>query len=179
MTEQVEQQICIKFCVKLEHSSMEAIPMIRRPQLWAAGDWQLITTTCLLRHHISCRGFWGNIKSPRWLSPPTAQIWCLQLTAFPETFEREMLSDCWWDSGKYDGAAHGYWENCVRSQGAYFEGDWGFIVLCTVFLVSSSVDVSIFHVTQWILSGQTSYINSAIQISEVLFNYHFQYYHSI
>ena len=41
MTEQVEQQICIKFCVKLEHSSMEASPMIRRPQLWAAGDWQL------------------------------------------------------------------------------------------------------------------------------------------
>ena len=28
------------------------------------------------------------------------------------------------------------WENCVRSQGAYFEGDWGVIVLCTTFLVS-------------------------------------------
>ena len=27
------------------------------------------------------------------------------------------------------------WENCVRSQGAYFEGDWGIIVLCTIFLV--------------------------------------------
>ena len=29
-----------------------------------------------------------------------------------------------------------HWENCVRSQGAYFEGDGGVIVLCTVFLVS-------------------------------------------
>ena len=28
MTEQVEQQISIKFCVKLEHSSMETIQMI-------------------------------------------------------------------------------------------------------------------------------------------------------
>ena len=28
------------------------------------------------------------------------------------------------------------WENCVRSQGAYFEEDWGIIVLRTVFLVS-------------------------------------------
>ena len=28
------------------------------------------------------------------------------------------------------------WENCVRSQGAYFGGDWGTIVLCTMFLVS-------------------------------------------
>ena len=27
-------------------------------------------------------------------------------------------------------------ENHVRSQGAYFEGDWGVIVLCTVFLIS-------------------------------------------
>ena len=41
MTEQVEQQICIKFCIKLEHSSVETIQMIKRPQLGATGDWQL------------------------------------------------------------------------------------------------------------------------------------------
>ena len=41
MTEQLEQQICIKFCVKLELSSMETIGMIQRPQLLAAGEWQL------------------------------------------------------------------------------------------------------------------------------------------
>ena len=30
------------------------------------------------------------------------------------------------------------WENCVRSQGTYFEGDFeGIIVLCTMFLVGS------------------------------------------
>ena len=34
-----------------------------------------ITATCLLMHHISCRVFWWNIKSPRWLSPTIAQIW--------------------------------------------------------------------------------------------------------
>ena len=28
------------------------------------------------------------------------------------------------------------WENCVRSQGAYIEGDWDIIVLCTIFLAS-------------------------------------------
>ena len=38
-----------------------------------------------------------------------------------------------------------HWQNCVRSQGAYFEGDWGVIVLRTMFLVSSSINVSIFH----------------------------------
>ena len=39
MTEQVEQQICLKFCVKLKCSSMKTIWMM--PQLWATGDWQL------------------------------------------------------------------------------------------------------------------------------------------
>ena len=30
MAEQVEQPICIKFCVKLEHSSKETIQMIQK-----------------------------------------------------------------------------------------------------------------------------------------------------
>ena len=38
-------------------------------------------------------------------------------------FEREDILDHRCNSGKYDRAADGYWENCVRSQGAYFEGD--------------------------------------------------------
>ena len=47
------------------------------------------------------------------------------------TFEREEISDHQWDSGKYNRAADGDWENCVRSQGA-----WDIIVLCTMFPVS-------------------------------------------
>ena len=37
----------------------------------------------------------------------------------------------------------------MRSQGACFEGDFeeGIIVLCTMFLVSSSINISIFHRT--------------------------------
>ena len=41
MTEQVEKRICIKFCIKLEHSFTESIRMLRRLQLWATEDWQL------------------------------------------------------------------------------------------------------------------------------------------
>ena len=37
MTEQVEQQICNKFCVKLEHSSKETIQMIQ--QAAGVGNW--------------------------------------------------------------------------------------------------------------------------------------------
>ena len=38
-------------------------------------------------------------------------------------FEREEISVHQLGSEKYNRAADGNWENCVRSQGAYFEGD--------------------------------------------------------
>ena len=37
MTEQVHQQICIKFYIKLEHSSMETMGMIQKAV--AMGNW--------------------------------------------------------------------------------------------------------------------------------------------
>ena len=71
------------------------------------------------------------------LQPRFGTLWLLAFTKTKITFERENhLSDHWWDSGEYDRAAGGNWENCVRSQSAYFEGHWGVIVLCTMFLVS-------------------------------------------
>ena len=109
-----------------------------------------IRTMRQLMHHFSCKVFWQNIKSLRWLSPLQPRFGALWLLAFPKTkitFEREEISDHQWDSEKYNRAADGNWKNCVRWQGAYFEGDWDIIVLCTVFLVSFSINVSIFHIT--------------------------------
>ena len=37
MTELVEQEICIKFCIKLEHSSTETIQVIQKGT--AMGKW--------------------------------------------------------------------------------------------------------------------------------------------
>ena len=124
MTEWVEQWICIKFCIKLEHSSAETIHMIQ--EAVAMGNWWLVASSgqlarsCitshvvfLVKHQIT------QVTQP--LQQP--RFGALQLLAFPKTkiaFEREEISDCWWDSGKYDGAADGNWENCVRFQGAYF-----------------------------------------------------------
>ena len=109
------------------------------------------------------RFFLWNIKSPRWLSPPLQpRFGTQQLLAFPKTkitFDREVISDLWWNSGKYDEAANGNWENCVGSQGAYFEGDWGIIVLHTMVLVSFSINASIFHVT-WLDTFWTDLIYS-------------------
>ena len=108
-----------------------------------------ITTTCL-HMHILCRVFWRNIKSPRWLRPLQPIFGTLRLLAFLKTtitVERVEISDCQWDSGKYDTAACGHWENCVRSQGAYFEGDWGVIVpwiMVLVFFIVVQVQFSPF-----------------------------------
>ena len=134
----VEQRIYIRFCVKLGHSSTKTIQTIQRAA--ATGNWWLAALSWHVHSCITSRAefFWWNIKSPRWLSPSIVQIWCPATSGFPQTkisFERGELSDNQWDSWKYDGAAEGNWENCVRSQGAYLEGDWPVIVPCTMCLV--------------------------------------------
>ena len=73
MTEQGEQWICIKFFIKLEHSSTETTWMIQKATAMGNCDWQLHSVTHPLMHCILCPVFWWNIKSPRWLRPHTAQ----------------------------------------------------------------------------------------------------------
>ena len=139
MTEQGEQQICIKFCVKTEHSCMETTQMSRKPQLWATGDWQLHHDNTPLMHHISYRVFGKTSNHPGDSAPLQPRFGALQLLAFPKTkitFEREEISDCPWDSGKYNRADDGEWENWVRSEGVSFEADYSIIVLGTIFLLS-------------------------------------------
>ena len=139
MTELVEQQTYIKFCITLEHSSAEAIQMIQKATAMATGDWQLHHNNVLTYALPLMQSFLAKDQTTQMTHPPYISDLVPWLLAFPKTkitFEREKISDHWWDSGKYDGAADGNWENCVRSQGAYFEEDWDVIVLCTIFLVS-------------------------------------------
>ena len=140
MTEWVEQQICIKLCVKLEHSSTETIQVIQKTTAmdnwWLAASSQQCACSCITFH----TDIFGETSNhPGDSAPLQLRLGTLWLLAFPKTkitFEREEISHHWWDSEKYNGAADGDRENCVGSQGAYFEGDWGIIVLCTIFLVS-------------------------------------------
>ena len=93
----------------------------RRLQLRATGDLQLhhnntpahtshLVQSVLLKLHIT------QVTVP--LQPRCATLWLLAFPKTKITFEREQISDHQWDSGKYDGAGDGYWENCVRSQGS-------------------------------------------------------------
>ena len=72
------------------------------------------------------------------------------------------------------------WENCVRSQGAYFEGDWASLsyVPCFLYLVSSSTNVSIFPST-WLDNFRTCFVLCTVfLVSCIFFNkyLYFSYY---
>ena len=73
MTEWVEQWICIKFCVKLEHSSVETIRMIQKAA--TMGNWWFILITRPLMHHIAGRVFSETSNHPGDSAPSIAQIW--------------------------------------------------------------------------------------------------------
>ena len=136
----VKQWICIKFLIKLDHSTTETIGMIQKAA--AMGKWWLAASAqqCSCSYIMSCAEFFGKTSNhPGDSALLRPRFGALQLLAFPKTkitFEKEEISDHWWDSEKYDVTADGNWENCVKSQGAHFEWDWGVIVLRTVFLVS-------------------------------------------
>ena len=113
---------------------------------WLAASSQQPAHSCIT---YQAEVFGKTSKSPRWLSPLQPSFGTFWLLAFPKTkitFAREEISDNYWDSGKYDGAFYGNWENCMKSQGTYFEGDWYIIVLYKMFLVSS-INISIFNIT--------------------------------
>ena len=101
----VEQRICTKFCIKLKHSSAETIWMIQKAAAMGNSWLAASSQQCLLiASHAGCFGKTTN--HPVDSASPTALIGALQLLAFPKTeitFEREEISDHWWDSGKYDG----------------------------------------------------------------------------
>ena len=125
VTEWAEQWTHIQFCIRLEHSFAETIQMIQKAT--AMGNWwlpassQQCTSSCIMSH----AEFFGETSNhPGNSVPLQPSFGTLWLLAFPKTkitFEKEEISDHWWDSGKYNGEADSDWENCVRSHGAYFE----------------------------------------------------------
>ena len=148
--------------IKPEYSSAETVLMIQKAT--AMGNWWLAVSypqyihSCIMSH----AEFFGKTSNhPGDSGPLQPRFGALWLLAFPKTkitFEREGTSDHRWDSEKYNRAADGDWENCVRSQGAYSEGTWGIIVLHTMFLVSSPIMSLFFMLHGWIPPGQTSHI---------------------
>ena len=82
---------------------------------WLAASSRQHASSCIMSHE----EFFGETSShPGDSAPIQPRFGALWLPAFPKTkitFEREETSDHPWDSEKYDGAADGDWENCVKS----------------------------------------------------------------
>ena len=83
----------------------------RRVQLWATGDWQLHQDNAPAHElRLMLRFFFGKTSyDPGDSAPLQPRFGALWLLAFPKTkitFEREEISDHWWDSGKYNRAAY-------------------------------------------------------------------------
>ena len=96
ITVQGQQGICIKFCIKIEHSTTEAIQMIQKAA--AVGNWWLAAAS---RHVHSCitspAAVLGEMSNhPGDSAPLQPRFGAQPLLAFPQTkitFEREEISD--------------------------------------------------------------------------------------
>ena len=149
MTEQVEQRICIKFCMNL----------VAMGNWWlAASSWQH-ACSCITSH----AEFFGETSNPPGDSDPLQPRFCaLWLLAFPKTkitFEREEISDHHWDIGKYDGQLIAIGKTVWGPKVPGLKGSEASLsyVQCFLYLVSSSINASIFHIT-WLDTFYTDLI---------------------
>ena len=91
----------------------------RRAQRWATVIGSFITTRHLLMRHVLCRVFFAKHQITQVTQPhygTDLEYYVFWLFPLQKNPEKEEISDHWWDSGKYNRAADGDWENCVRSQ---------------------------------------------------------------
>ena len=135
----------------------------RRLQLWATGDWQLhcdnvpIHTLCLVQSFLVKHQI-NQVTQPPYSPDFTpCNFWLFpKLKSSLERYFRSLMRfrKIWWSSWWWLG------ELCVRSQDTYFEGDWGIVVLCTMFIVSCIFfkKCLFFILHGWITSGQTWYM---------------------
>ena len=150
MTEWVELQIYIKFCTKLEHSFPGTISMTQKATAmgnwWLAASSQQYTCWCIT----SYAGFFGKTSNcpgdSTSLQPRFGAQWLL---AFPQskiTFERESLSmkfrkiwrGSWWQLGELCEVSRCLLWRRLRHHS---------YVQCFLYLVSSSINISTFHIT--------------------------------
>ena len=164
MTEQGERQIEIEFCIKLELPPWKLSRWLRRPQLWATGDWQLhynntpfhasrlvqgfsvkhqitqVTQSCYSPHLVPCN-FWlfQKLKSP------------LKGKRFQTVDEIQENR-----TGQLMETGRTVWGPTVPTlKGTEVSLPY---VPCALYLVSSSINAFIFHST-WLDTFWTDLIN--------------------
>ena len=163
MTEEVEQWICIQFCMKLEHSSAETIQMIHKAAAmgnwWLAASSQQHTCSCIT----SCAEFFGETSTHQVTEPPystdlvPSNFWLFPKLKSPLKGKRFQTID-------------EIQENTTAQLMAVGRTVWGPKVLtskqtaaplcyvqCFLYLVFSSINVSGFH-SAWLYTFWTDFI---------------------
>ena len=149
MTILVEQWVCTKFCIKLEHSSTEAIWMIQKAT--AMGNC-FITTTCPLMHHVSCRVLAKHqitqVTKPRYSSDLVPyDFWLFSKLKSPLKGNRfRIVAESQENMlGQLMVIGRTVWGSKVPTlKGTQVALSY---IQCFLYPISSSINVSIFHIT--------------------------------
>ena len=126
----------LNFVISLNIPLQKLFRWFRRLQLWAT-NWWLADSSHLLMYHMSCRVFSWNIKLPRWFSPHySPYLVPCDFWIFPKL--KSLLKEKKFQTidENQENMMGQLMETGRTVWGAYFEEDWGVIVLCTMFLVS-------------------------------------------
>ena len=125
-----------------------------------------IMTMCLITHHVSCRLFGETSNHPgdsASLQPRFGAWWLLAIPKLKSPLKGkrfQTISEIQENMmGQLIAIGRAAW-------GAYFERDWGVIVLCAMFLVScvSFSKCLFFIVHGWTFSGQTLHVSFSVWV---------------
>ena len=148
---------------ELEHSSAETIQVIQKAA--AVGKWWLqLHHNNVPAHALHLVQFFGKTSNhpgdSALLQPDLVPCNFRLFTKLKSPLKGNRFQTIYEVQENTMGQLMAIWENCVRFQGAYFEGDCGIIVLCTMFLVSCIFfsKCLFFIVPGWIPPGQASYV---------------------
>ena len=150
MTKWVEQKICIKFCVKLEHSSMETIWMIQKAAAMATDDWQLHHNKASAHALCLMQSFLAKLQISQVTQPPYSpglapcNFWLFLKLKSPskektiDEIQENMM-------GQLMAIGRPVWGPKMPT----LEGTEASLshIQCFLYLVSSSTNVSVFHIT--------------------------------
>ena len=133
-------------------------------------------------HHVLCRVFWWNIKSPRWLSFPIAQIRHPVTSGFSQKLKLPL-------KGKRFQTFNEIQENTTAQLMVIGRTVWGpkvpalkgteislSYIQCFLYLLLSSINVSTFHIT-WLDTFWTDHIHKIYFY--VIYNVLFKAYRKI
>ena len=162
VTEWVEQPTYIKFCIKLEHSSAETIWMIQKAA--AVGNCWLQVS--LGQHARSCITSYREIFDKHQIPQVTQSPYSPDLVPWDFWLFPKLKSPL---KGKRFQTVSAVQENMTGQLMETGRTVWGpkvstlkgseaslSCVQCFLYLVSSSINVSVFQLHGWIPSGQTS-----------------------